>query len=270
MIKDLLNKFTLYRLTLYYLLGLLLFVLLFSLFGLMPFIFPDIFWGSIIVMAAGISTNFIFAKILHARSNIESVLITLLIVIFIFPMKFPTDILFAILGAVLAIASKYLLTVEKRHIFNPVAVAAVAVTMLYPDRGATWWIGIPIMVPFIVIGGVFIICKLKLWNVIIAFFATYFVATAFATFLHGGAWPMVLSSWQMNLTHSALLFFAFVMFTEPLTAPANRHKKIYFAILVALLYSTIQLRVLGISFTPEVALSLGNIYAYLVRPRKIG
>lgn len=267
-IDEFLNKFTTYKLTLYYLIGLVSLAYFFSFFNLVTFNPLDISISVAIILAVGITINAIFAGILGARSKIESVAITLLILALIFPVKFPADIWFAVLATTLAIASKYLLTVEKHHIFNPVAVAAVGMALLYPNNGATWWIGTPIMMPFVLIGGLLLARRLRAGKLIIAFFTTYLVVTAIGAILNGGVLTDIWTSWQMNFTHSALIFFAFVMLTEPLTSP-NKTKAIYFAIIVALLYSTIQLHLSWIALTPEVALCLGNIFAHIVRPRRV-
>jgi Na+-transporting NADH:ubiquinone oxidoreductase subunit NqrB len=264
-----LSKFTLYQLTLYYLIGIILAAFLYSFSGKIPFNPFDILLSTSVILFVGISANSILAGIFNARSKIESVYITLLILTLIIPIKFPADLLFAALAAILAIASKYLLTIEKRHIFNPAALSVVAIAILYPDMGATWWIGTPIILPFVLIGGLLLIRKIRGGNFILTFIATYLGAIAISTLLHSGSLSDIFKVWQLSVNQSALLFFAFVMLTEPLTSPANKKKRLYFAVLVALLYSTIQLRISGISFTPEIALCIGNIFTYLVRPRKI-
>jgi ferredoxin-NADP reductase len=56
------------------------------------------------------------------------------------------------------------------------------------------------------------------------------------------------------------------MLTEPLTSPATKKLQGYYGYLVALLYVTPQLRLLGIGFTPETALVLGNLFSYVLNP----
>lgn len=268
-IRNFLNKFTLYRLTLYCLIGILLFAFIFSLFGWITFGPLDVLFGTAIILLTGLFANYIFSNIFGARTNLESVCITLLILTLIFPIRLQGDIGFAMLAAVLAIASKYLLTVEKKHIFNPVAVSAVAMTFLYPDRGAIWWVGTPIMLPLVLLAGLLIIIKMKREGFVATFLISYLVITAIGTLLlHNGSWTQVMTGWRLSFSISALLFFAFVMLTEPLTSPLTKQKRFFFAVIVALLYSTTQLRVAGINFTPETALCFGNIFAYFVRPRK--
>lgn len=64
--------------------------------------------------------------VLGVPTNVESVYITALILALIFdPAQSPGS--FQLLGwaAILAMASKYLLALKRKHIFNPAAVAAV-------------------------------------------------------------------------------------------------------------------------------------------------
>ncbi len=60
--------------------------------------------------------------------------------------------------------------------------------------------------------------------------------------------------------NSPLLFFAFVMFTEPLTSPTAKIMQYIYGIIVAILISIP-------SITPEIALIIGNIFAYLVNSK---
>ena len=58
-------------------------------------------------------------------------------------------------------ASKYIFTIEKKHIFNPAAFA-VAVTALAFGQTASWWIGgnIPMMA-FVIVGGLLVMRKIQ-------------------------------------------------------------------------------------------------------------
>lgn len=263
-----LGNIPLYKLTLYYLIAIFLNALILSLGGLIPFKPADLILTSVVALLVGIIVNYILAGLFSARTNYQSVFITVLILILIMPIKFPTDLPFVVLAVILGIASKYLLTIDKRHIFNPAAVAAVGIALLYPDRGITWWVGNPALLPLIAIGGLLLIRKLRRENLVATFLIVYLAMLAFGGYLRGNTWSATLVSWQLNLFHSAFLFFTFVMLTEPLTAPANPKIRLYFAALIALFYSTLQLHFWGISLTPESALCLGNIFAYLARPKQ--
>jgi glycine betaine catabolism B len=69
------------------------------------------------------------------------------------------------------------------------------------------------------------------------------------------------------LFYSPLLFFTFIMITEPLTTPPSRMLRIFYGTLVGLLFAP-QIHLGSLYVTPEIALILGNIFSYLVSPKK--
>ncbi|TIT85996.1 MAG: hypothetical protein E5W41_07750, partial [Mesorhizobium sp.] len=69
-----------------------------------------------------------------------------------------------------------------------------------------------------------------------------------------------------TLSSSPLLFFAFVMLTEPLTAPTKRWPRIAFACIVGFLFAP-NIHIGSFYFTPELALLTGNLFAYSVGPK---
>ena len=70
---------------------------------------------------------------------------------------------------------------------------------------------------------------------------------------------------EMALT-SPLFFFAFAMLTEPLTAPSTHTARLWYGALVGFLF--VPLVHFGpLSFTPELALLAGNLFAYAVGPK---
>ena len=68
-------------------------------------------------------------------------------------------------------ASKYLFTIRKKHIFNPAAFA-VALTALTINQSASWWVGTPLMLPAVLLGGLLIIRKVRRFDAAIAFTAS--------------------------------------------------------------------------------------------------
>ena len=63
-----------------------------------------------------------------------------------------------------------------------------------------------------------------------------------------------------------MFFFAFVMLTEPLTAPATRTLQMLYGALVGVLF--VPLVHVGSFYTsPELALVVGNLFAYLTGPK---
>ena len=66
--------------------------------------------------------------------------------------------------------------------------------------------------------------------------------------------------------YSPLFFFAFVMLTEPLTSPTMRFPRLAFAALVGFLFAP-NVHIGSFYFTPELALVIGNLFAWAVTPK---
>jgi len=265
-VDNFLNNITMYRLTLYVLIALVSAATILSFFHILSYNALDIVLQTIIAVSVCYISNKIFAKFFHATTNIESVFITALILVLIIPVKFPHNSTFFILASFLAMTAKYLPTIEKRHIFNPAASGVAAVTLLSPEHVATWWVGTPGMMPFVLIGGFLIVRKIRRENMVTAFLGTFlFLVGVLALIRHGTA--AVFTTWEQSIFSSSLLFFSFIMLLEPLTSPATELYRIYYAILVGIFYATPQLRLFSFELTPELALLVGNVYSYIVSPK---
>src|SRR5580692_5441010 len=129
-IDDFLDKITMYRLVLYYLIGLLLAAFGLSIAGVVSFSPQYILLSAGILLAACYVINKLIAWFLKAPTNSESTLITALILaLIISPMSstYVLNITFLLAASGLAIASKYAFNIRNKHIFNP---AALAVALL--------------------------------------------------------------------------------------------------------------------------------------------
>ena len=82
--------------------------------------------------------------------------------------------------------------------------------------------------------------------------------------LHGSN---ILTLAKQALVDSPLLFFAFVMLTEPLTTPPTKTLQIWYGGLVGFLFAP-QVHFAGLYFSPELALVAGNIFSYAVSPKQ--
>ena len=254
-----------YRLVLYYLIVLLAASVFFSFFHLLPFGPLDIIISTLVLVIACLVANFLLAKIFKVVTNIESVLITSLILALIIPLSFPANLKFLIEVSIFAMSAKYLPTIDKRHIFNPAAAGVVAVALL-TNNSATWWVGTPMLLPFVVVGGLLLIRKIRRETLAFNFLLAYFFLIAAGSVLRVGTIQAIITTWQLSILHSGVFFFTFVMLTEPMTSPATKKLQGYFGYFVALLYATPQLRLISIGFTPETALVIGNVFSYLISP----
>ena len=176
-VDKLVNTVSMYRLLLYYLVGLLLVAVLLSASGIMHYSAVDIVITSAILVFACWVINKILAAIFFVPVNPESSILTGLILALIVPSK-PTgySLLFLIAVSGLAMASKYILSYRGKHIFNPAAIA-VFLTAIGPKQSADWWVATSAMLPFILIGGLLVVRKLRRENMFIAFLLASTVAT---------------------------------------------------------------------------------------------
>lgn len=266
-IDDFLNSITTYRLTLYYLIALVLAAILLSFFGLLPFNPLDIVLDSTVAVVSCFIGNYILSKFFGAVTNIESVFITALILVLIIPTKFPINLSFLLLASAFAMGSKYLVTIDKQHIFNPAAAAVGGIALLSAEHSATWWVGTSNMVPFVLVGGLLLVRKIEREHLVFTFLAAFLFFVLGASFVHNPSFSSLINALQISVLRSPLFFFAFVMLTEPITSPSKIKLQKYYSLLVAFLYSSPQLRLLGFALTPELALCVGNVFSYVVSPK---
>lgn len=253
-----------YRLVLYFLVVLWLIALGFSLAGILSYDPLSMILSGVLIFVACLVSNLIFAKIFEAPANVESVYITAFILMLIIsPTRTVGEAVFIFWAALLAIASKYILAIGKKHIFNPAAfaVALIAVTI---NHSASWWVGTLPLLPFVAIGGALIVRKIIRFDLVLSFLITALISVGLGALINGGN-PFT-GSWGA-LINSGLLFFAFIMITEPLTTPPTRRLRILYGMLVGLLFAP-QIHIGPVYSTPELALIVGNIFSYLVSPKK--
>ncbi len=259
-IDTFIDAVTMYRLLMYYLVGLLAAAIILSLVGDLHYDPVALAISAGTLVFASWAVNRIFAAIFDVPINPESSILTGLILALIIP---PTlslfGVLFMLAAAGLAIASKYILTIRHKHIFNPAAIGVV-LTALGPNQHASWWIGSATMLPLVVIGGVIMTRKVRREYMVYSFL----IATTAATIVYsiaGGS--NVWMGLQNMLLSSPVFFLGFVMLTEPYTSPTARKRQIGYAILVGILLPP-QARIFNYYTTPEISLVIGNIFAYLV------
>lgn len=253
-----------YRLVLYYLVALLAVAMLFGLFGALPYNPAYLAFSAIVALLSSWLTNTLFARVFGADPNVESVYITGLILALIITPVAPTDasgIGFLVFASVWAMASKYIFAIGRKHIFNPAAFG-VALGTIALGNAATWWVGgnLPLL-PFVVVGGLLIVRKIRRTDLVIAFLVAASLAITLTT-------PSVdlVSPMENTLLHSAIFFLGFVMLTEPLTMPPSRGLRVVYGSIVGLLFAP-HVHLGSFYFSPELALLIGNIFVYVVSPK---
>lgn len=254
---------TMYRLLLYYLIGLLLVAMGLSLSGHLGYSAVAIALSALYVVAICLISNVIFAKVYNVPAATDSAYITALILaLIITPLPSTQNMLFLTAAGGLAMASKYMLNRHGKHVFNPAAVA-VLLTSLGPGQTASWWVGNTLLLPFVVIGGLLLVRKIRRGRMVAIFFLAALLSTVIVHLLTGSA---VTSAVQAVLLHSPLFFLGFVMLTEPLTTPPTVSGRSWYAALVGALFPP-QVHIFSLYSTPELALIVGNVFSYVISPK---
>jgi ferredoxin-NADP reductase len=262
-IDNLLNRITMYRLVLYYLTFLLGAAFLLSITGLMNYDVYSLLFSIGFLIAVCWLTNWIFARTFRVVPNVESVYISALILALIInPIQSFNDLWFLGWAGVLAMASKYILAINKKHIFNPVAFA-VALTYFTINQSASWWVGNATMLPFVLIGGILVVRKIERSDLVLSFLITTVATSLLFGVLSGSNLMGVL---QKVFLYSPLFFFAFIILTEPITTPPTRKTRIGYGILTGFFFSP-QIHFGSFFITPELAILLGNLIFYIFSPR---
>jgi Na+-transporting NADH:ubiquinone oxidoreductase subunit NqrB len=258
-----------YRLTLYYLAAILLAALGLSALGIVHQPWINLAFSTTVALAACLGVNWAFARVFGAKSNWESVCITALIITLIVTPPAPGDLAglgFVVLVSAWAMASKYIIAVGGRHIFNPAAFGAALMGIGF-HRPVSWWVGDnAVLLPLILLGGAPILTRLRYSEMLVAF-ALVVLGLSVA---HGdlSSAAGVAHAVSMMGIHSMFCFFGLVMLTEPRTAPVGRWRQIAYGASVGLLFSPFT-HVGSYYFTPEAALLCGNLFTFLSNKRRI-
>ena len=267
-IDNFLNRITMYRLVLYYLVALLgvSFILGFIP-NAVPFDSTQLAFSTMLILAVCWGTNWVFARIFEAATNVESIYITALILALIITPVSASDhagVGFLIFASVWAMAAKYIFAIGKKHLFNPAAFA-VALTALVINQPATWWVGgNNWLMPLVIIGGLLIVRKIRRFDLVLSFFAVTLVATELMSSPSGIPTDFVTPIVQV--LHTSIFFLAFVMLTEPLTTPPTATLRILYGAIVGFLFAP-NIHVGTFYLSPELALLIGNIFSWAVSPK---
>ncbi|KKU91827.1 MAG: Oxidoreductase FAD/NAD(P)-binding domain protein [Microgenomates group bacterium GW2011_GWA1_48_10] len=263
LIDDFLNRITMYRLVLYVLIFYVVVALVFSFFGLLPFSPERLLISSGFIVGVSYGVNVFFSRIFRVATNGESVYITgLILALIISPPANISGLAFLFWAAVVAMAAKFILTVRRKHLFNPAALA-VLVTAVFLGRAASWWVGTEVMLPFVAVGGFLVVRKLRRFDLVLSFLLTAMVTTVVLGVLGGAPLLTVISRTILN---SAIVFFATVMLTEPMTTPPASGSRALYGLVVGFLAAP-QVNLGGIYSSPELALVVGNVFSFIVSPK---
>ncbi len=183
----------------------------FSLFNLIYFI---------VTIGLTVIVDYIFLKIRKMRpfflsgAIITGIIITLL--------NSPTNSwLETIFIVFLAIASKHLIKIKNRHIFNPAAFGLFLGSLVFRTPVA-WWSVSSVFLLFFFFPGYVSIFRSRKFNMILFFFIVYNLLTFFITK-------------RVNIFDPVIIFFTLVMLPDPMTSPNLPLRQVFFGIATAVI-----------------------------------
>lgn len=217
-----------------------------------------------VAIGVSVASSWLAARVVRTTLHPESSLITGLIIFLIMqPTVEPLGLVGIGLASLIASASKYLIAIRGRHIFNPAALGAFVIGLVglaYP----AWWVGTPLLQPIIVIGAFLVLYRSQRLTMGLVFVVVAAAVRIGITLASGGAIDEALS---FTFLSSQIFFFAGFMLSEPLTlAPRNR-QRLAIAVLVALLFA-IPFSIGPLYSSPLLALLVGNLVSFLFGQRR--
>jgi ferredoxin-NADP reductase len=263
-IDRLLGRVTMYRLVIYVLVTIAVFAMGLMFSGYLSY--SPVSFAASIILAIGVSygSNRLFGWLFGVRPHAESAIITGLILSLLFSP--PTALLAGLklaLVVVIANASKYILVIRGRHIFNPVAVAIV-IGSVSGLAYASWWVATPGLLIVTIACVSLILYKTHKFQMALVFIATAMAMIILQAILNGTISTQVIIT---GLTSWPLIFFAGIMLSEPLTLAPRRRQQLIIAAGVGILMTS-SLHYGAILMTPALALLFGNVASFWLTNRR--
>ena len=256
---------TMYRLILICLLALAVEAILVALTSQLAYNPLGILVSGVVVVAVTYLSNRLFAGLFRVRPHSESALITGLILLFLFTPQLDLAALGALaLACFLAMASKYLLAIRGRHIFNPAALGAFVTSLILPNDFPGWWIANPWLLPLVAIGGFVILFRTRHLAMGVVFVVVAALSVTVTLTSYGQSFGAALSTAFLSYP---VVYFAGFMLSEPLTLPPRRWQQLALAVIVGVLFG-LSFHVGPVIWTFQLALLVGNLLAFLVGQRR--
>jgi Na+-transporting NADH:ubiquinone oxidoreductase subunit NqrB len=136
-----------------------------------------------------------------------------------------------VLAGGLAIASKFIFSLDRKHWFNPANFGIITALIFTPDAwispgqwGDDWWY----LLLFMGMGGI-VLKRVGRWDTGIAFFGSYALLEVARNIWLGWTWDVCVH----KLMSGSLLLFTLFMITDPRSIPNARSARIIWAIAIA-------------------------------------
>jgi len=266
----LLGRVTMYRLIAYCLGVLQVLAVVFSLLGVVPVATPLAMVVSFaLLLVVTMAANLALAALFRVKSHVTSTVITSQLLFFLmFPTLDPLGLVGLAVAGVLAVASKYLIAIRGRHIFNPAAFGGFVASLIGVAAGQfwkpIWWVGTAWLLPFVIVAAFLILFRTRRLQMGAVFIVVAAVAgVAFYVLIGADLQGAV----NFALVSAPTFFLAGFMLSEPLTLPPRRWQQlVYAAIVGVLMWTTSGIGILANA--PEFALLVANLLAFLAGQRR--
>jgi Na+-transporting NADH:ubiquinone oxidoreductase subunit NqrB len=137
------------------------------------------------------------------------------------------------LAVTIAIASKFLIQINQKHIFNPgnfgIVIALLFTHGAWVSPGqwgeSMWYVAL-----FLICGGL-VLQKVGRWDTTIAFLGFYLALEAGRNLYLGWTWDV----WSHRMMNGSLIMFSLFMITDPRTIPNSKTGRIIWAFTIAAL-----------------------------------
>jgi len=182
-------------------------------------------------LAAGLVDLLILRAMKHAWEFPSGAMLTAIIVTMVLRAQEPWYV--PTITSVAAVLSKYILRSRSANVFNPAALAIIASFYVF-HTGQSWWgamtdIG-PIGTIMLVAAGVFIADRVNKMPLVLVFLGTYFLLFTVTAFVGDARWVAeIFRSPDLE----AVMYFAFIILTDPPTSPAKYPDQIVCGAIVA-------------------------------------
>lgn len=255
-----LNGVIMYRLVLWGLSAIAVCAIAWGFLGLIAYDGSSLLLSALIAVAVCQFSNLALARICKAQINAESSMITGLILFLIMgPVMSYQDAGLLAVTALVATLSKYLLAYSHKHIFNPVAVAAVIMATV-SGYAAWWWIATWNLLPIVLVVSFLIVRKTRREALFVTTVLAGLATSLLYALTHG--YDLV-EALEIYTLAGPMLFFAAVMVTEPLCLPGRRNAQLVYGVLVGVLANwKFNLGLLYSS--PELALVIANLWSFVI------
>lgn len=263
------GRLSMYRLVLLALVVLFAVALVLSLFGLVAPTPLELLAAWAVLGGASAVTDAVCHRLIGRPWRWESTLVTAAILVFVLrPTLDPLGLAGLALAAVAASVSKYALVWRERHVLNPAAAGATALTVVSlwaPALGASsWWVGTPALAAPVVLLGALVLVRTERVRVVLVFLvvavAVAFVRTSTQYQQAGLDVDAGTLFWQL-LWSSPFLFLGAFMLSEPLTLPPRRGQQFVVAAVVGVLAGW-PIALGEVTLGQERALLVGNLVAF--------